>query len=45
MGRLLRTAAARTADALEAAIGAAVGQFTPAECASYMRHCGYAQSA
>ena len=42
--RLLRTAAARTADALEAAIGAALGQFTPAECASHMRHCGYAQS-
>jgi transposase len=42
--RLLRAAAARTADALEAAIGAALGQFTPAECASYLRHCGYAQS-
>ena len=43
--RLLRTAAARTADALEAAIGAALGQFTAAECAGYLRHCGYAQSA
>jgi transposase len=42
--RLLRTAAARTADALEAAIGAALSQFTPAECASYLRHRGYAQS-
>jgi transposase len=42
--RLLRAAAARTADALEAAIGAALGQFTPAECASYLRHCGYPQS-
>ena len=41
--RLLRTAAARTAGALEAAIGAAVGQFTPAECAGYLRRCGYAQ--
>ncbi len=45
--RLLRAAAAaaRTADALCEAIGAALGQFTPAECASYLRHCGYAQSA
>ena len=41
--RLLR-AAARTADALCVAIGAALGQFTPAECAGYLRHCGYAQS-
>ena len=43
--RLLRTAAARTADALCGAIAAALGQFTPAECASYLRHGGYAQSA
>ena len=43
--RLLRAAAARTADALCSAIGAALGQFTPAECASYLRRCGYAQSA
>ena len=43
--RLLRTAAARTADALCGAIAAALGQFTPAECASYLRHCGYAHSA
>jgi transposase len=42
--RLLRTAAARTADALCSAIGAALGQFTAAECASYLRHCGYPQS-
>jgi transposase len=42
--RLLRTAAARTADALCSAIGAALRHFTPAECASYLRHCGYAQS-
>ncbi len=42
--RLLRAAAARTADALEAAVGAALGQFTAAECANYIRHCGYAQS-
>jgi len=43
--RPLRTAAARTADALCSAIGAALGQFTPAQCASYLRHRGYAQSA
>ena len=42
--RPLRTAAARAAGALEAAIGAALGQFTSAECANYIRHCGYAQS-
>jgi transposase len=42
--RLLRAAAARTADALCDAIGAALGHFTPAECANYLRHCGYAQS-
>ena len=42
--RLLRTAAARTADALCDAIGAALAHFTPAECANYLRHCGYAQS-
>ena len=38
--RLLRTAAASTADALCGAIGAALRQFTTAECASYLRHCG-----
>jgi transposase len=43
--RLLRAAAARTADALETTIGAALRHFTPAERASYLRHCGYAQSA
>ncbi|HEX8931022.1 MAG TPA: hypothetical protein VGA45_19075, partial [Actinomycetota bacterium] len=42
--RLLRAAAARTADALKTAIGAALGHFTPAESGSYLRHCGYAQS-
>jgi transposase len=41
--RLLRTAAARTADALWDAIGAALGQFTPTEGANYLRHCGYAK--
>jgi len=43
--RLLRTAATRTADALCDAVAAALGQFTAAECANYIRHCGYAQSA
>jgi transposase len=42
--RLLRAAAARTADALWTAIAAALRQFTPAECANYPRHCGYVQS-
>ena len=39
-----RTAAARTADALSDAIGAALTHFSAAECANYIRHCGYAQS-
>ena len=42
--RLLRTAAARTAGALEAAISTALGHFTAAECSNYLRHCGYAKS-
>jgi transposase len=42
--RLLRTAAARTAQALSDAIGAALGHFTAAECSNYLRHCGYAHS-
>jgi transposase len=42
--RLLRTAAARTVDALWEAIGRLLGQVTSAEAAGYFRHCGYAQS-
>ena len=42
--RLLRTAAARTADTLSDAIGAALAHFAPAECANHLRHCGYPQS-
>ena len=42
--RLLRTAAARTMDALCDAVGTALGHYTPNECAAYLRHCGYAQS-
>ena len=39
---LLRTAAARTVDALCAAIGQFLGAFTPDECANYLRNAGYA---
>ena len=42
--RLLRTAAARTVDALSDAIGAALAHFSPTECANYLRRCGYPQS-
>jgi transposase len=42
--RLLRTASARTADALCEAIATALGSFTSAECTNYLRHCGYPQS-
>jgi transposase len=40
--RLLRTAAARTVDALWHAIGRLLANFDPNECANYLRHCGYA---
>lgn len=43
--RLLRTAATRTTEALWAAIGRLLSEFGPKECAHYLRHCGYAQSA
>ena len=39
---LLRRTEARTVDALWAAIGRLIDQITPAECANYIRHCGYA---
>ena len=42
--RLLRSTAARTVDALWHAIGQLLGHFHPAECASYLRHCGYPHS-
>lgn len=42
--RLLRTAAARTIDALWHVIGQIIGRLTPTECGAYLRHCGYAQS-
>lgn len=38
---LLRKAAARTVDALEAAIAAALDAFTPEECANYFTNSGY----
>lgn len=40
----LRTAAARTCDALCSAIGTLLDSFTPAECEHYIRHCGYGRS-
>jgi transposase len=39
--RLLRTAAARTVDALESAIANALDQFTNREILNYFKHCGY----
>lgn len=42
--RLLRSAAERTVDALWTAIGRLLQQFTPEECANYIRHCGYTHS-
>jgi transposase len=40
---ILRKAAARTVTALITAIAAALMTFTEAECANYLRHCGYRQ--
>ena len=39
---LLRKAAARTVEAICAAIGKLLGAFTPNECANYFRNAGYA---
>ena len=41
---LLRDTAARTTEALWAAVGRLLGRFPPAECARYLAHCGYGQS-
>ena len=41
---LLRKAAARTAEAVCAAIGELLGTFTPPECANYFQNAGYARS-
>lgn len=43
--RLLRDAAERTVDDLWRTIGRLLDRFSPAECANYIRHCGFAQSA
>jgi transposase len=42
--RLLRSAAERSVDALWSAIGCLLQQFSPDECANYLRHCGYSHS-
>jgi transposase len=39
---LLRTAAARTVDALETALAGALDRITPRDARGYFRHCGYA---
>jgi transposase len=41
---LLRSEAARTVDALWAAVGRLLERFSPAECARYLAHRGYGQS-
>ena len=41
---LLRTAAERTIDALWDRIGIILDDFTPQECANYLRHAGYAST-
>ena len=45
LNRLLRDAAERTVEDLWQTIGRLLDRFTPAECANYIRHCGFAQSA
>jgi len=37
----LRSAAARTFEALQAAVWTALDRVTPSDCAGYFRHCGY----
>ena len=39
--QLIRTAAERTVEALWNSLGRLLDHFTPAECANYIRHCGY----
>ena len=41
---LLRTAAARTVEALWHTIGRLIGAFSPTECAHYLAHAGYVPS-
>lgn len=40
--RLLRDAATRSVEALWITIGRLLSQFSPRECANYIRHCGFA---
>ena len=40
---LLRSAQARTLEALWSAIGSLLDRFPPDECERYIRHCGYCQ--
>ena len=42
--RMLRSASMRTVDALRNAVGRLLNNFTAAECANYLRHCGYPHS-
>ena len=42
--RLLRSAQARTMDALWTTIGTLLNRFSPDECLRYIRHAGYGQS-
>lgn len=42
---LLRAAAARTREALWALLGTLLARFPASECANYLAHCGYRQSA
>jgi len=42
---LLRRTAARTMESLWHTIGSLLHRFSPQECASYIRHCGYGSSA
>ena len=41
---LLRAEAARTVEALWAAVGRLIARFPAAECARYLAHCGYGRS-
>ena len=43
--RLLREEATRSVEALWTTIGQLLTRFSPTECANYIRHCGFAQSA
>ena len=42
--RMLRTAGARTVEALWKEIGRLLAHFHPSECQNYLRHCGYLHS-